>query len=612
MRNLTKFLFASALALPVLGSAQVNVSTNVEPRNAVIEEWTGIHCGYCPTGHAAVQTAVDNNPDRVVAINIHSGGYAVPNAGEPDYRTPEGTIHDGAFSISGYPSSTLNRRTIGGSQTYHPANTNSADKVPAVLAENSEVNMYISATADLVTRVLTVEVEYYYTSDAPNATNYLNVAILQNNVLGPQSDYSNNTYNPDAWVTYPTVYRHGHVFRGFMTGQWGDAITTTTTGSTNTMSYTQTLPVDINGVPLDIAEIEIAAYIGDGFESAGNILSGEKVHPYLTGFTTNDEVIYISGDIPNIGQCSAGANVTLTPEIQVKNWGNNPISTATVTYDINGGTAQVYNFSDVANPIIPGETRTLILDPISFSALASNTMNVSVSDPNGVADDLSDNDGTVNFDVNVAAPTDDFVTIEVLTDDAGDEFYIEIRDLNTNLIWSEGNENVQGNFGTGNTNPAADPTNPLSNNTSYSWQVDFPWATCYTLTVYDYNGDGLSSGTVGSYTVKDNTGAVIITESAANFGGSEESLVKVLTLGINEFGIEELSVYPNPATDVLNVDFTAEGNDFTVSLMDLQGRVLASEFGTNVSFPVAEFAAGSYIVTISSDAGVYTENVVIK
>ena len=27
---------------------------------------------------------------------------------------------------------------------------------------------------------------------------------------------------------------------------------------------------------------------------------------------------------------------------------------------------------------------------------------------------------------------------------------------------------------------------------------------------------------------------------------------------------------------------------------------------------VAEFAAGSYIVTISTDAGVYTENVVIK
>ena len=42
-----------------------------------------------------------------------------------------------------------------------------------------------------------------------------------------------------------------------MTGQWGDAINTTSMGSTGIMSYTMVLPVDINGVPLDIAEIEI-------------------------------------------------------------------------------------------------------------------------------------------------------------------------------------------------------------------------------------------------------------------------------------------------------------------------------------------------------------------
>ena len=76
--------------------------------------------------------------------------------------------------------------------------------------------------------------------------------------------------------------------------------------------------------------------------------------------------------------------------------------------------------------------------------------------------------------------------------------------------------------------------------------------------------------------------------------------------------MEDVSVYPNPASDVLNVDFTAEGSDYTVAIMDLQGRVLATQTGTNVSFQVAEFAAGSYIVTISTDAGVYTENVVIK
>ena len=610
--NISKILLVGVLAIPVMGSAQV--STNVEPRNAVLEEWTGIHCGYCPTGHAAVQTAVDNNPGRVVALNIHSGGYAVPSAGEPDYRTPEGTIHDAAFPISGYPSSTLNRRTISGSQTYPPASSNNPDKVPAVLAENSEVNIYIDATADMNTRVLTVNVEYYYTSDAPNATNYLNVAILQNNVLGPQSDYSNNTYNPDAWVTYPTVYRHGHVFRGFITGQWGDAINATTTGSTGTMSYTQTLPTDINGVALNIADIEIAAYIGDGFEAAGNVLTGEVVSPYLTGFPTNDEVIYISGEVPIVSECSAGANVTLTPNITLQNWGSNPITTATVTYDMNGGASQIYTFNDVANPINPGQNRTFDLDPISFSALSSNTMNVTVSDPNGVPDVTANNSGTVPFAVNIAAPTNNFVIVELTTDDAAAETYIEIRDMNSNLIWSEGNEGVEGNFGTGNSNAPADPTNPLANNTSYSWQVYFPWLTCYSVIVYDYFGDGLANGTVGSYNIIDHNGAIVISESATNFGGSDASLVTVGVVGLEEADLNDISVYPNPASDVLNVTFNSDGNqDYTVAILDIQGRVLLSESGSMaVAFDVSELAIGSYIVKVFNDENVYTQNLVIK
>jgi hypothetical protein len=281
---------------------------------------------------------------------------------------------------------------------------------------------------------------------------------------------------------------------------------------------------------------------------------------------------------------------------------------------MNGGTSQVYTFNDVANPINPGQTRTFDLDPISFSALSSNVMNVTVSDPNGVPDVTSDNSGTVPFAVNIAAPTNNFVIIELTTDDAAAETYIEIRDMNSNLIWSEGNEGVQGNFGTGNSNAPTDPTNPLANNTSYSWQVYFPWITCYSLTVYDYFGDGLSSGTVGYYNIIDHNGAVVISESATNFGASDASLVTVAVVGLEEVDLKDISVYPNPASDVLNVTFNSEDNeDYTVAIMDIQGRVLLSGSGSSaIAFDVAHLAMGSYIVKIFNDKDVYTENVVIK
>ena len=83
--------------------------------------------------------------------------------------------------------------------------------------------------------------------------------------------------------------------------------------------------------------------------------------------------------------------------------------------------------------------------------------------------------------------------------------------------------------------------------------------------------------------------------------------------GVGNINIENVSIFPNPASDVLNISFNAEASTYNVAILDLQGRVLATESGSqNVTFPVGELSAGSYLVTISTESGVYTENVVIK
>jgi hypothetical protein len=79
-----------------------------------------------------------------------------------------------------------------------------------------------------------------------------------------------------------------------------------------------------------------------------------------------------------------------------------------------------------------------------------------------------------------------------------------------------------------------------------------------------------------------------------------------------------LNVYPNPASDVLNVTFEANNADFVITLTDLQGRVISSKEMTNldgtqlVSFATANIASGSYIVTVASNGTKTTKNVVIK
>lgn len=590
MKNITKILFAGALALPTLGNAQV--STTPSNRNAVIEEWTGIYCQYCPTGHAAVQTAITNNPGRVVGINVHTGGYAAPNGADPDFRTPSGDVNASGFTITGYPSSTLNRKTIGGGQTYHPANSNNPDKVPAVLAQVSEVNMDITATLDIVTRVLTVDVEYYYTANAPNGTNYMYVAILQNNVEGPQTGGA--TYNPSA-ILPNGKYNHMHMFRGYMTANWGDAISSTTMGSTNTMSYTQTLPASINGVALDVANIEIAAFINDGVQAAGNILTGLSVHPTLTGFSTANEVINVSSMADDMLLCAMTAQ-TISPTTTLKNWGSSDLTSATITYNVDGGTPVVMNWT---GNIAPGLSETITLNPITFTPVAgTSTLTVAVTNPNGVADNTSDNTSTVDFDVEgPTTATTTVVTLNLVTDRYGSETTWNVKNSGGTTIASGGPYADMAANGT-TAQPAVNMT--LSSNE------------CYTFTIDDSFGDGIDSGYgVGSFTIKDGnnntlvSGGDFLSVDAGNFTTGS-------TIGLDEMVLENLTIYPNPATDVLNVEFTTESADVVVSILDLSGRVIATQNGSDVSFPVADLASGSYLVRIATANGTVTENVVIK
>lgn len=74
MRNI---LFIAAIML--LSSAlfaQTFVSTEVANKNVILEEYTGINCGYCPDGHKIANQIIAAHPGRAWAINIHQGSFA--------------------------------------------------------------------------------------------------------------------------------------------------------------------------------------------------------------------------------------------------------------------------------------------------------------------------------------------------------------------------------------------------------------------------------------------------------------------------------------------------------------------------------------------------------
>ncbi len=263
MKKLYAFLvLMPALLTSGLLTAQNLVSTNPQPRNAVLEEFTGINCPNCPDGHVRAEALSAAHPGRVVLINVHTGSFANPSTGQPDFRTAYGPALDAFAGVAAYPSGTMNRVVWPGAYNvppYYPQNppNNLAIRRPGwwdvaypgqgcgeyIILNGglSPVNIGCSSMWNDLNRLLTITVELYYTSDDSVAENKLNVVLTENNVIGYQSGGSAN-------------YNHKHILREMVTGQWGESVSPTTTGTLITKTYSYVVPA---GIVIDNCDISV-------------------------------------------------------------------------------------------------------------------------------------------------------------------------------------------------------------------------------------------------------------------------------------------------------------------------------------------------------------------
>ncbi len=250
-------------------------------RNAILEDFTGVRCGYCPDGHLRAKAIEDANPGRFIIIGNHSGGYATPAAGWANFTSTGGkAIHDQA-NPAGYPAGTISRMTclsLGVNAMDISRSNMTMDRgqwvkaVAKVITLTSPVNIGSRATFNSVTRELTVKVDLYYTGDEL-VQNNVNVALLQNKLFSKQSGGT-----PDA-----NNYEQNHVLRYLLTSQWGDIIPAAKTlkGSKYTKTFIYIVPADYNGsiIPpgggnVVIENCEVVIFVS---QNKTNILTGIKI-----------------------------------------------------------------------------------------------------------------------------------------------------------------------------------------------------------------------------------------------------------------------------------------------------------------------------------------------
>lgn len=636
--------------------AQNIVSTNSQSRNVLIEEFTGINCPNCPDGHKVANSITDYYPDKVWAVNIHAGHYAPTYY--PNFNTEDGTAIYGGFNITGFPQAVINRTTENG-----VSRTDWSSHTTLQMEQTAECNVGGQVIIDHQARTATITVEVYYTANSAENTNYLNVIMLQNNILAYQSGMS---ANPDQVVN--GQYRHMHIFRDAITPAWGDAISPTTAGTLVTKTYTYNIPQTIgnNGVDVVIDDIEFLAFVTEKYQGTPTrpILNVNELHvftttnqdiyPSIVSLETSSKFSCSNDRVINVAVINSGLDdiTSLEFEVSVDNgqpsvqsWQGNIPPYQTVNVEVEAevpeGTHNVdvkiikannADFSDNASMSITnegwsiaeinGEEETFTIElmqdkygnQITWELLASD---YSVLASGGPYDIISGSSATALHETEVTIPAGECVKF-IIKDSKENGICCQFGEGYYRILDSKGNVIVDGDgdFGgeasevmsvVGIESQIEVPTNVVASPTSTN-SIALTWDSVEGAISYGvhYNNELIATVEETNINITDletNT-EYCYTVTASDESVESEHSEQACATTWGE-GVEELStfvaIYPNPVND--NLFIATEDNIEEITIYTLTGVVIYNETNSNNTVDVSKLSDGIYFIKVKTSKG---------
>lgn len=563
-------------ALTASGTAQERfVDETPQNRKVVLEEFTGVNCGNCPDGHHRANALRDAHPGEVFLINIHQGSYAYP--AEIDLRTNYGDALASQAGINSYPNATINRHSFNGSIAVADR-TAWTSLSEGLLSTEAYANIAAKATVDWQTREMQVTVQVYYTGNSPASTNYLNVALLQDYIYGPQAGMNANMEQVDG-----NQYVHMHVLRDLITGQWGEEITTTTQGSFVEKTYTYTIPEAVREVPVEMGNISVVAFLAEGRTEI--ITACEANLSFTNGGP--DYILHLSNFAQEAhNTCDSRIRFSAKAEIRAA---VEPVSSMDFILNTSDGQREYTHTFEPA--LEAGSTVTFTSEPIEFPINQEMEASLSLAAVNG-SDNFPEMDSlTADFSKYYMNIPSQEMILTVAQDQYGEE-------ITWNVVTDEGDTIGQGG-------PYANLQNMGTRN-----RIDTLTLAegCQTFTIYDAMGDGIhNTQGDGHIDFSDIEGNTLLTRDG-DYGDSAVVMISYNLPFANENAMVQIKaqLYPNPASENANLRFETEAacqadikilNQAGQCVLDLGKQDIPAGIHT-VSIPVNSLGNGIYIIHV--------------
>jgi hypothetical protein len=560
------------------------VSTEVQKRNVLIEELTGRLCGYCPGGQATVNQIIAKNPERIFSVNLHAPSNLSPT-NYPNLNTTKGATLFNAFIDGGIPAVVVNRMEDEKGTLIKTYPNYCASYVDTQLNQTSEVNMAGQVVVNPVTRIATITVEAYYTSDSKSSTNYLTIMMVQDSIFGSQSGANSN---PAQIIN--GEYCHMHTFRDVVTETWGDAIAPTTATTLLTKQYVYNIPEVIgspNGVEVDIDNVHFIAFItekknGSATEPILNVCELDKIEG-------TDEAIY-----PFIKNFAQENLITCTNEkkftANVVNGGTEVITSLKFEVSVNNGATTTHEWTGEI-PVYGN----VDIDLFAEVPFGGELVSAKIVEANGTP---------FTFEASVMGKCEEWIQVELGDTQATEEFKLELAQdrFGNQTTWHVygHNDEVLASGG---------PYEMLSQSGIKVHEEYFTVKAgeCMMFVIEDNVGNGITSNNFGKgyYKLYDSKGNVLI-DSDGNFGHGEYHVIFVHgAMSVEDVEESSYNVFPNPVKDIL----TVSGEDMKqVTIYNALGQMVKSINCNDdtVQINVNDLQNGMYIVNVINHNGVMT------
>ena len=528
--------------LCLLGSWQA-ASAQAQRHDVILEIATGNWCYYCP-GSALGADDLAASGANVGIVEHHDNdihAYASSDA------------RNTYFAVQGFPTAWFDgaNEVVGGSHTLtmYPSYRG---KYEEAMAAPTAYDLSTSWVQNGNSIDVTVSVSQVGASTASNLR--IQTALTESGIAANWQGMTHNDYVNR--IMYPD---HN-----------GTAITTSPGGPA--VTHTFTIAIDPAWVQQNM---ELVVWVEDG--STHEIFNGKMLPLSTAAHAVDVALVSLQNQVPH-QSCATD----IAPQVVIHNMGNDPLTAATFTYDVNGGTPSTFNWT---GNLAYYDYATVTLPSVVFAPQPTNALHIAMAVP---SDASTGNDAqALAWQGATTHPAGEFKVL-VKPDLYGSEITWDVKNSAGTVIASGG--------------PYFDG-NRLLVTTAVTVGIN----DCYSFGIYDEYGDGIgSSSPAGWYMLQAPNGDTIFWGGVYEFADYVDFKTNG-TVGNAPIVSEEIGVSPNPSNGLFQIQMPQAYRDgATVTVWGAGGQQVWEAVVTDATATIdlSRMAAGMYMMRVTTANGV--------